>query len=224
MSHRLPHHTCSALLFDLDGTLVDSSTCIERHWRRWAAKHDLDLVQIMQIHSGRRTIETMRQVAPHLDLPREAAEFGAAEAADTDGIVALAGAAELLATLPAQRWGIVTSCPRVLAINRLTCVGLPIPPVLVTSEDVHNGKPAPDPYLLGAEKLGVAPEACLAGEDAPAGIQSARTAKMTVLAVMTTHARSALTDAHLVVDGLPGVRITQGMAASGQRLLVHIAQ
>src|SRR5262245_61202392 len=103
-------HACSALLFDLDGTLVDSKVCIERHWQRWAAKHALDLEQILRIHAGRRTIETMRIVAPHLDLAQEAAEFGAAEVQDMDGIVVLAGAVALLTSLPIDRWGIVTSC------------------------------------------------------------------------------------------------------------------
>ena len=213
--------SCDALLLDLDGVLIDSTSCITRHWEAWAARHDLDLVAVMQAAHGIRTIETMRLVAPHLDLEQEAERFTAGEIADMDGVVVIEGAPELLATLPEETWAVVTSGSAELATARLKRAGLPVPSVLVTAGDVQQGKPAPDPYLLGAERLGLPVESCVAVEDSPAGIQAARAAGMRVIGIAATHAREELGQATVVVDRLSALRITKDDRA-GHRLVIWL--
>ena len=194
--------TCRGLLFDLDGVLIDSSANIERHWQNWGAQHGIDVSNVMQIAHGVRTVETMGRIAPHLDAEVEAAKFTAAEVLDTAGVVLIPGAQELLAGLPPGVWAIVTSAGRELAPARLGAVGLPAPAVLVTAEDVKNGKPHPEPYLAGARRLGLQPGDCLVVEDAPAGVQAGRAAGMRVLGVASTHAVSELDGCALVAERL----------------------
>ncbi len=187
-----PALQCKAILFDLDGVLIDSSSCIERHWRNWAARHRLDLQEILSAAHGMRTVETMRRVAPHLDVEREAQEFLARETVDTEGVQIIPGAARLLAALPEKAWALVTSAGRALAAARLRACGLPVPRVMVSAEDVRSGKPSPEPYLLGAERMGLASVDCLVIEDSPAGITAAKGAGMRVIAVTSTHSREEL--------------------------------
>ncbi len=194
--------SCKAIIFDLDGVLVDSSEAVERHWQEWADKHSLDMTHVRSIMHGRRAVETMQMVAPHLDIPREAAEFAAIEAAETDGHVPIEGAAALLHILPPDKWGVATSGTRAIALARLGSVGLPIPRVLVTADDVERGKPAPDPYLMAASQLGVAPEDCVVIEDAPAGVKAAVAAGMQVIALTTSHPRTELQEANFIIDDL----------------------
>ena len=163
---------CDAVLFDLDGVLIDSTTCIVRHWKQWAERHDLDLNAVMQVAHGIRTIETIRLVAPHLDAEKEEEQFTVLEVADTEGVVAIEGARRLVENLPKDVWAIVTSGSSELAKARLRRAGLPIPHMLVTADEVTHGKPAPEPYLLGAKRLGFAVERCIVIEDAPAGIEA----------------------------------------------------
>ncbi len=184
--------TCDALLFDLDGVLIDSSACIERNWRAWAEPHGIDVAEIMRVAHGVRSVETIRQVAPHLDAEAEAAWLTALEVENLDGVVAVPGAHALLASLPAGAWTIVTSGNANLAEARLRAVGLPIPAMMVTADDVARGKPDPEPYRLGAQRLGIAPERCLVVEDAPAGIQAGRSAGIRVLGVASTHTHAEL--------------------------------
>ncbi len=201
---------CDAMLFDLDGVLIDSTICITRHWEAWARRHGLDVDEVMQAAHGVRTIETMRLVAPHLDAEREAARFTAREIVDTEGVFAIDSASQLLSGLPQDVWAIVTSASYELATARLRRVGLPIPDAIVTADDVRRGKPAPEPYLLGAERLGVAAERCVVVEDAPAGIEAARAAGMRVIGVTTTHPREELHGCAVVVDRLSALRIAVG--------------
>lgn len=200
--------TCEGILFDLDGVLIDSIACIVRNWEQWARRHKIELSQILRIAHGQRTIETMRAVAPHLDVDSEAEAFALQEVSDTDGVVALAGARELLDSLQGFRWGIVTSAERDLAVARLQAAGLPQPEVLVSGDDVTMGKPAPEPYLAGIKRLGCPAQACVAVEDAPSGIQSARSAGLQVIAVASTHSRQALQNP-LVIDSLSQMRVTE---------------
>jgi sugar-phosphatase len=205
---------CDAILFDLDGVLIDSTRCIARHWTAWAARHNLDLNMIMQAAHGVRTIDTVRAVAPQLDAEQEAAYLSAREAADMDGIVAVEGAADLLSAIPDHAWAVVTSGTSELARARLMHASLPIPNVLVTAGDVTQGKPAPEPYLLAAERLGIPPDQCIVIEDAPAGVEAARRAGMKSIGIAGTHNRRELLDkgADLVVDRLRqlGIHITPG--------------
>ena len=179
---------CDALLFDLDGVLVDSSASVERQWRRWASRHGLDGDALLKVVHGRRAADTIRDVAPELDAEREVREvLGPAEAADTEGNTAVPGAAALNAVVPVERWAVVTSCVPDVAASRLASVGLPVPRVMVTAADVRRGKPDPEGYLLGAKRLGAAPARCLVVEDAPAGLRAGRAAGMRTLALTTTH-------------------------------------
>jgi sugar-phosphatase len=198
---------CDALLFDLDGVLIDSTSCITRHWMTWADLHGLEIAEVMRVAHGLRTIETMRLVAPHLDVEEEAERHTAREIADTDGVVAIEGALQLLDALPHDAWAVVTSGSAELATARLRRAGLPVPATLVTADDVQHGKPAPEPYLLGAERLGVPVEQCVAVEDAPAGLHSAKAAGMRAIGVASTHSPEELLHATVVVDRLSALSI-----------------
>jgi sugar-phosphatase len=213
---------CDAVLFDLDGVLIDSTSCIERHWAAWARRHGLDLTTVMQAAHGVRTIETMRLVAPHLDVEAEAARFTACEAADTDDVVVIEGAARLLSCLPHDAWAVVTSGSEGLARARLARGGLPAPKTLVTADDVRLGKPAPEPYLVGAERLGIPVARCVVVEDAPAGIEAARAAGMRVIGVASTHAPKALMGTVAVTSQLSDLSIAAN-EGDGSRLTIRIA-
>jgi sugar-phosphatase len=209
---------CEALLFDLDGVLIDSTSCIMRHWQEWTRQHGLEMAAVMEMAHGLRTVETMRLVAPHLDAEKEAERFTAVEVADTEGVVKIEGALEMLEGLPEGAWAIVTSGGRELAQARLRRAGLPVPEMLVSGDDVRRGKPAPEPYLVGAERLGKAAERYVVIEDAPAGIEAARAAGMRVIGIAATHSREEL-DRAAVVDRLSALRI---VVEEGNRLVVQI--
>lgn len=205
--------TCDAILFDMDGVLIDSTPNIIRHWTRWATRHDLDVSRLLQQAHGMPTLATMRRVAPHLDVAEEARQFTLREIADTDGVVAIDGVAALLASLPENAWAVVTSACKDLASARLTRAGLPLPRTMVTTDDVTHGKPAPEPYLTGAKRLGLPPERCVVIEDAPAGIAAGRSAGIRVIGVCTTHTQAQLIEAgaDFVVDRLAALRVSQGV-------------
>ncbi|EKP0299220.1 HAD-IA family hydrolase [Aeromonas veronii] len=172
----------AALLLDMDGTLVCSTDDVEQVWRIWCRDHQLDPEPVLAMCHGMRSREVIRVLALQLDVEREAARLDELEMLHTGGD-AIAGAGELLRRLPPQRWAIVTSASEQVARHRLRCAGLPLPHVLVGAEAVINGKPDPEPYLLGAKRLDVSPDCCLVFEDAPAGIESALRAGCTVVQV-----------------------------------------
>ena len=204
----MPTFFCSAILFDLDGVLADSTRAVDREWREWAARKGVDGDAVMAIAHGVRTVEVIKRVAPHLDADAEASEIENHEANDQQGVVVMPGAAELVRSLPEGRWGVVTSGSRLLATNRLRHCGLPVPEILVTSDDVTHGKPHPEPYLKGAEGLGVSPAECLVIEDAPAGIESARAAGITVVGITSTYGPAALQQANAVIKKLGQIQIS----------------
>jgi sugar-phosphatase len=178
------------LLLDLDGTLVDSTAVVDKHWGLVADQLGVPRARVVGQFHGMTAAETLRTIAPSLsdgDVSRLVESLRAAEAEDGHLVGALPGALELLQEVPAEAWAIVTSCPHDLALTRLRGAGLPAPAHLVTADAVDRGKPDPEPYLRGAMALGMAPEDCLAIEDAPAGITSAARAGCQVLAVRTTH-------------------------------------
>jgi sugar-phosphatase len=152
-------------------------------------------------------VEVIQRVAPHLDAEVEARLIEDEEAGDQDGVSVMPGAAALLRSIPLGRWGVVTSGSRPLASARLRFCGLPVPEVLVTSDDVANGKPHPEPYLKGAERLGYMPADCLVIEDAPAGIQSARAGGFEVLGITSTYAADDLGLADAVIGRLEQIRV-----------------
>lgn len=203
----MPLFRCSAILFDLDGVLVDSTRSVERHWRDWAQQKCLDAEEIMAIAHGVRAIEVIQRVAPHLDAAAEVREIEAREVTDRDGVVVMPGAAALVASIPDGQWAVVTSGTRLLASGRLRLMGLPVPKVLVTADDVANGKPHPEPYLMGAELLGVMPADCLVIEDAPAGIQSAHAGGMKVVGITSTYGADALAHGDAVIGKLEAIHV-----------------
>ena len=200
---------CSAFLFDLDGVLVDSRAVVARVCRLWAQRHGLDPEKVLRIAHGRRSSDTVRVAAPHLDAEHEAAWIDAVELADIVGLSAVAGSGALLAALPKARWAVVTSCGRPLAERRLTAVGLPIPDVIVTSEEVARGKPAPDGYQLGAKRLGQDPAACIVFEDAPAGIAAARAAGARLIGLTTMVAAGDLAGADATIPDFTAIHVRQ---------------
>jgi sugar-phosphatase len=211
-TREMPTFSCSAILFDLDGVLVDSTRAVDREWREWAARKGVDGDAIMAIAHGVRTIEVIRRVAPHLDAEAEADAIENHEAGDQRGVTVMPGAIDLVQSIPEGRWGVVTSGSRLLATNRLRYCGLPVPEVLVTSDDVMHGKPHPEPYLKGAELLGLSPPECLVIEDAPAGIESARAGGMKVVGIMSTYGAEALRLADVVVGRLGEIQVTSNGA------------
>ncbi|MDW6021869.1 HAD-IA family hydrolase [Mesorhizobium sp. BAC0120] len=183
-----PGRKFAAFLFDMDGTLLNSIAAAERVWAAWAMRHGLDVASFLPTIHGMRAIETITRLAlPGVDPIREAKELAAAEIADVEGVVPIAGVTDFLASLPAKRWAIVTSSPRELALKRMAVAGIPMPHILVTGEDVTRGKPAPDCFLLAAERLGVDASDCLAFEDAPAGIAAASASGAEVVVITATH-------------------------------------
>jgi sugar-phosphatase len=204
----MPNFSCAAILFDLDGVLCDSTRQVDREWREWAARKGVDGDAVMAIAHGVRTIEVIRRVAPHLDAESEAAAIENHEAQDQRGVTVMPGALDLVQSIPEGRWGVVTSGSRLLAQNRLRHCGLPVPKVLITSDDVIHGKPHPEPYLKGAEGLRYRAAECLVIEDAPAGIQSARASGMKVLGITSTYAADALRQADAVIGTLGQIRVT----------------
>jgi sugar-phosphatase len=178
--------SCSGLLFDLDGVLVDSTPAVARVWSKWALRHGFDPEATVRRAHGRPSLETVRELLPNSDYVAENEFVLRGEIADTEGVVPLLGARELLDSLPADRWAIVTSCSRPLAEVRLRAAGLPVPRRLLTSDDVTNGKPNPEPYRKGAALLGFPAPKCLVFEDAPAGVVAGKAAGALVVAFRTT--------------------------------------
>ncbi|HEX5839992.1 MAG TPA: HAD family hydrolase [Anaerolineales bacterium] len=199
---------CKAILFDLDGTLVDSATRVQRLWLDWSRKHDIDPHFLLEVMHGRRADETIRIVAPHLSLQEEFQALEEEEILDMDGVRPYPRARELLSQLSARQWAIVTSGTRRVAGARMAHVGLPAPAVFITADDVTRGKPAPNGYLLAARRLELDPAECVVIEDAPAGIQAGKAAGMRVIAVGTTLAEEALNLADVVIKQLAEIHLT----------------
>jgi len=189
MTHPFPDRRFAAFLSDMDGTILTSIVAAERVWAGWARRHGLDVEAFLPTIHGVRSVETVRRLGlPGVDPEAEAAEITRLEIEDVAGVEAIAGAAAFLAALPSDRWAIVTSTPRTLATRRLEAAGLPVPPVMITAEDVDRGKPAPDCFLLAATCLGVRADQCLVFEDTPAGIAAAEAAGAAVMVITVTHA------------------------------------
>jgi sugar-phosphatase len=200
--------SAKAILFDMDGVLMDSTPSVERVWRTWAIAHGLDPDRVAGQAHGRRSIETIRAVAPQLDAEKENIVVEQMEIDDKEGATALPGAAELLARLPPNRFAIVTSATRPLAVARLGYAGIPVPQHIITADDVIHGKPSPEPFLKGAALLGFAPADCVVFEDTPAGIASARSAGMKAIALQTTYPADQLQAANAIIGSLADVKAT----------------
>jgi mannitol-1-/sugar-/sorbitol-6-phosphatase len=177
---------CSALLFDMDGVLIDSTPAVARVWQKWALQHGFNPEEVVARAHGRPSITTVREYLPQADHEAENRIVERSEMEDLEGVIPLPGARDLLASLPGDRWTIVTSSTRPLAEVRLRSAGLLIPRKLVTSSEVTNGKPHPEPYLKAAAAIGYAATECIVVEDAPAGIRAGKAAGAKVIAFPTT--------------------------------------
>ncbi|RKS05106.1 sugar-phosphatase [Nocardiopsis sp. Huas11] len=197
----------ATVLFDLDGVLVDSETAIREGLLAWARERDLDPALVLGHSHGRTNAGLVALVAPHLDPETEDLVIEGHEAARGDTVRAMPGAHDLVAALAAdgRPWAVVTSGSRRIATARIAAAGLPVPGVLVTADDVTEGKPRPEPYLLGAERMGAEPSACVVVEDSPGGTDAGLAAGMPVVAVASTTARAELARATTVVDDLADV-------------------
>lgn len=197
----LPARDYAAFLFDMDGTILTSIKSAERVWSAWALSHGLDPVSFVPTIHGKRTEDTIRNLGlPGVDPVAQAMYIALAEIEDVGDIEEIRGVGAFLASLPPERWAIVTSASRPLATARIAAAGLPLPPLLITAEDVKHGKPAPDPFLLGAKMLGVDPQDCLVFEDTPIGLQAAESAGMDSIVVTATHTHPVETRSAGVAD------------------------
>jgi len=185
----LPQHLhqplkAKALIFDMDGTVLLSSAVFERVWRQWGERHGVDAEKIIAVAHGRRMIDTAREVSPPgLDPEAVTAELAQQERDDVEGIVPIAGAHAFLASIPADRWAMVTSADLDLCLIRLKAAGITPPAILITAEDVTVGKPDPQGYIEAARRLGFAPSDTIVFEDAPAGIAAGKAAGAQVLVI-----------------------------------------
>jgi sugar-phosphatase len=184
------------VLSDLDGVLVDSHGSIDRAWRWFGERHGLGGLSAATVPQGRPSGEVIAALAPGADAAAEARVLDELQARDTEGVVALPGAAEVLEAFGPDRIAIVTSCTAPLAAARLRAAGLEPPRVLVTADRLGRGKPDPEGYLLAARELGADPADCVVLEDAPAGVEAGRAAGMRVVGVLTTHAPGDLSAAN----------------------------
>jgi sugar-phosphatase len=202
-----PRRRFRAILFDMDDTILSSIAATERVWGAWARRHGLDVEAFLPTIHGMRAIETMQRLnLPGLDLAEEVRAVERGEIEDLEGIEAIAGIAAFLHSLPADRWTIVTSASKELAARRLAAAGLPVPPLLVSCDDVRFGKPAPDGFLLAAERLGQPIEACLVFEDSAAGIQAAEAAGAAVVVINATH-RHPMETPHPSIAGFETLQV-----------------
>ena len=193
---------CRAILFDLDGVLVDSAERVEKTWRDWAARHQLDAELVIAAAHGRRTVETVALVAPHLSVDAELHTLETSEATNSDGVHEIAGARDLLQRLPLSRWAVVTSGIRAVAEFRIRYTGLPRPDVMICAEEITRGKPDPEGYLAAAGRLGFSPGDCVVIEDTPPGIDAAKAAGMRAIGIATTYPSERLVGADRVVEHL----------------------
>jgi sugar-phosphatase len=209
---------CRAILFDLDGVLVNSAECVERTWRNWAARHRIDPEKVLAYAHGRRTIETVQLVAPELSVDAELATLEHSEAMTSEGVYEIPGARELLEMLPADRWAVVTSGVRAVAEFRVRYTRLPTPSVMICAEEISRGKPDPEGYLTAATRLGRSPEDCIVIEDAPAGIEAAHNAGMRAIAIACTYPAHRLGEAVAVVEQLSDLTIVY----DGAQILINM--
>ncbi len=206
-------HTCvfdrafGAFLFDMDGTVLNSIAAAERIWAAWAVRHGVDVETFLPTIHGVRAIDTITRLnLPGVDAEAQAEVITEAEIADVEGIVEIPGAAKFLNSLPTDRWAMVTSAPRDLALRRMAAAGIPEPALMITAEDVQAGKPDPAGYLLAAKRLGQEPCDCLIFEDATVGIQAAEAAGAPLMIITTTH-QHPLETAHATLASYAAVSV-----------------
>ena len=214
--------SCRAILFDLDGVLVDSTPAVERVWTLWALENGFDPEETVRRAHGRPSVETLRELLPGANHAAEDLKVEGRELVELDGIVPLPGVLDLLSALHPDQWTVVTSCTRPLAEARIRVAGLPFPARRVTSSDISRGKPDPEPYLKGAEVLAVEAPECLVVEDAPAGVRAGKAAGARVLGLTTALPAADLVEAGAdwVAEDCAALRLADGAAKGGRIELV----
>jgi mannitol-1-/sugar-/sorbitol-6-phosphatase len=200
--------TVSAVLFDLDGVLVESKEATERVWLDWAGRHGIEPDDLRAAMHGVRSVEVVRALRPDLDAVAESEAIERLQAEDVGGLRAVAGAAEAFRALREDRVAVVTSATPALARARLGAVGLELPAVAVFATDVERGKPDPEGYLAAARRLDVPPGEAVVVEDAPPGVEAGRAAGAAVVALTTTHRAAELAAADVVIADLRELRDT----------------
>lgn len=203
---------CKAILFDMDGTLVDSTSIVELAWGSWAARHKIALEDVLSFSHGHPTIATLEHFLPGQDHSEELEELSRFEETQTEGILAVPGAADVLHALQTHNrpWAVVTSARRKLAETRVAAAGLPLPTVIVPIDEIRNGKPHAEGFIHAAALLGVAPEECVVFEDTRPGIEAGMSAGMQVVGLLTTYSSQQLRHRPLVRDFLDVKIRTEG--------------
>ncbi|MDX2205284.1 MAG: HAD-IA family hydrolase [Hyphomicrobiaceae bacterium] len=190
----------SCLLFDMDGTLIDATKLIDRIWIAWSKRHGIDPLQVLSGSRGQRIVDTVRAHAPASDVAAEVDWLSRQAHDEPIGPDAMPGAAAFLAGIPGDRWAVVTSAMRPLAEHWLATAGLPCPSVLVTGDDVADGKPDPGGYLLALTRLACPPARAVVFEDAPAGIEAACRAGIRVIGIANPDIRRTPVLSHWIPD------------------------
>jgi sugar-phosphatase len=203
---------CKGVLFDMDGILISSLGSVERSWTTWGLARGLDPAKVIHAAHGCRAIETIRKLRPDLDDEAELKYIEDLEIADNEGLAVLPGVLELLAALPAHRWTVVTSATERLARVRMAAAGIPVPERIITADHVTSGKPHPEPYLKGAEILGLPASGCVVFEDSASGTKAGRAAGCTVIGTTFSHTVEELGAAHYLVTDVTGIRVLPGDA------------
>lgn len=196
----------AAILFDLDGVLANSNATVEGAWRTWALEKNIDADEIVRFSHGRRTTETLERFLPGQSHAPEIARLIAMEHAGIDRVAEISGARRFVEALAGVPWAVATSGETSIAVARLNKVGIAVPQVLITAEQVRRGKPDPEVYLSAARALGVDPASCVIFEDAPSGIAAGHAAGARVIALLTTFPPHDVHDADAVVQDFNDVR------------------
>jgi mannitol-1-/sugar-/sorbitol-6-phosphatase len=210
---------CKGVLFDMDGILISSLGSVERSWRTWGLSRGIDPTTAIHTAHGCRAIETIRKLRPDLDDEAELKFIEDLEVADNEGLAVLPGVLNLLAALPAYRWTVVTSATERLARIRLAAGGVPVPERIITADMVTSGKPHPEPYLRGAEILGLPAADCVVFEDSASGTKAGRAAGCTVIGTTFSHSVEELSAAHYLVTDL--IAIAVELLSDGSGLALH---
>jgi sugar-phosphatase len=198
-----------AILFDMDGVLISSIGSVVRCWRRWAEIYNVPGAENYDVPHGTRAIDIVKMLRPDIDPQEGLKVIEDMEIEDVAEMKVLPGVRVLLQSLPPERWAIVTSATRRLLLGRLNAAELPVPTRVITGDMVERGKPDPEPYIRGAELLGLRPEECIVIEDAPSGVGAGIAAKCRVLAVLGTHSAEQLHKADWIVASLEDLKVTQ---------------
>jgi mannitol-1-/sugar-/sorbitol-6-phosphatase len=209
---------CKAIIFDLDGTLVDSIECVEKTWNTWCKKYNISLDKFSPAMHGITSYQTIKTIAPDLDTDKVVVEFDEIELKQTEGLKLIPKADKILNELPPEKWAIATSGSKKLATTRLSYIGLPIPKIMITADDITNSKPNPEPYLLAAKHLGIPADDCVVFEDSLAGIESGKAAGAKVIGLTALFKKDKLSKTDAVINDFSDIKIE----IKDNKLKIHI--